>query len=199
MKHTHWLSEDTLKEICFENAMFYLQNKKICNLEDIEQIANIIYQSECEKYERSLKIEKLLDYDDEIIEIVELNDEELIDITVTNDSLFYANGILTKNSLGTVMTADVMIGIIRSEELDELGQCIFKCLKTRFSDLTNHRSVIGIEEAKMKLTNVDAPGFVAQTSPKHQPQAKQNSFESKFGGVDAPRRSERTGMGEIQV
>jgi replicative DNA helicase len=101
-------------------------------------------------------------------------------------------------SLGTVMTADTMIAIIRSEELDQMGQCIFKCLKTRFSDLTNHRAVIGIEEAKMKLTNVDAPGFVTQTTSKHNQQAApaSNSFEEKFGGVNAPRR---TGTGGISV
>lgn len=105
------------------------------------------------------------------------------------------------DSMGLIMTADTMIAIIRSEELDELGQCIFKCLKTRFSDLTNHRSIIGIEEAKMKLTNIDSPGFVAQTSQKHNPQATHatSEMDSKFGGVNPPRRNERAGTGGIQV
>lgn len=102
-------------------------------------------------------------------------------------------------SLGLAMTADTMIAIIRSDELNQMGQCIFKCLKTRFSDQTNHRAIIGIEEAKMKLTNVDAPGFITQTSSTHNQSAPiESTFDSKFGGI-APRRNERSGIGGIIV
>lgn len=100
-------------------------------------------------------------------------------------------------SLGTVMTADVMIGIIRSEELDGMNQCILKCLKTRFSDMTNHRAAVGIDQSKMKLSNVEASGYIAQTSPVHNPQQVRpsNEMDVKFGG----RPVNRQGSGGIII
>ena len=54
-------------------------------------------------------------------------------------------------SLGIVMTADVMIAIIRSDELDQMGNVLLKCLKTRFSSLTNHKSLVGVNWNRMKV------------------------------------------------
>lgn len=59
-------------------------------------------------------------------------------------------------SLGIVMTADLLVGITRNEELDNLKQVLFKILKTRFSDLTNYRFVSGIDLPRMKLFDVDS-------------------------------------------
>lgn len=50
----------------------------------------------------------MIEYNDEIVEIVEMNEQECIDIEVSKDHLFYANNILTKNSSGVVATVDFM-------------------------------------------------------------------------------------------
>ena len=58
-------------------------------------------------------------------------------------------------SMGLGHTADVIIGIIRNEELDAEGKIILKCLKTRFSDKTNFRFMVNVVFGKMKLFNID--------------------------------------------
>ena len=68
----------------------------------------------------------------------------------------------TSESMGIPMTVDALIAIIRSEELDQLNQMLFKCLKTRYSDFTNYRFVSGMEMSKMSLYNVDDQGGVSQ-------------------------------------
>lgn len=50
----------------------------------------------------------MIEYNDEIVEIVEMNEQECIDIEVSKDHLFYANNILTKNSSGVIATVDFM-------------------------------------------------------------------------------------------
>jgi hypothetical protein len=54
--------------------------------------------------------------------------------------------------MGLPSTVDSMFAIIRTEELDEQDQVMFKVLKTRFSDRTNHRFVCGINLNQMRLT-----------------------------------------------
>lgn len=59
-------------------------------------------------------------------------------------------------SMGPSHTADFMLAIINTEELDERGQFMFKQLKNRWGDLGRHRRfVVGINKAKMKLINID--------------------------------------------
>jgi hypothetical protein len=54
------------------------------------------------------------------------------------------------------MTADLMFGIIRTPELDEMNQLILKQLKNRFGDPNYYkRFVVGIDKSRMKLYNVD--------------------------------------------
>jgi hypothetical protein len=78
---------------------------------------------------------------DKIIEIVELDERETIDIEVSGNHLFLANGILTHNSnsdvgledtsesFGLPATADFMFALISTEELESLGQLMVKQLK----------------------------------------------------------------------
>ena len=55
-------------------------------------------------------------------------------------------------SIATVMTADLVFSIIRTEELDDLGQTMIKILKNRYSDIAaNRKFVVGIDRSKMKL------------------------------------------------
>ena len=61
-------------------------------------------------------------------------------------------------SHGLSMSADLLVAIIRTEELDELNQMLFQQLKNRYSDVTTFkRFVVGIDRPKMRIYNVDQP------------------------------------------
>lgn len=71
------------------------------------------------------------------------------------------------DSSGIVMTADLMLAMIRTEELDAANQVMFKQLKNRFTDMTSKiRFTVGINRSKMKLYDNDTP---IQTSSGGQP------------------------------
>jgi len=58
----------------------------------------------------------------------------------------------TSESFGLPATADLMVALISTEELEELGQIMVKQLKNRYNDPTIHkRFVVGIDRAKMRL------------------------------------------------
>ena len=58
----------------------------------------------------------------------------------------------TSESFGLPATADLMIALISSDELEELGQIMVKQLKNRYNDPTyNKRFVVGIDRPKMRL------------------------------------------------
>ena len=62
----------------------------------------------------------------------------------------------TSESFGLPATADIMLGMIRTEELDQLGQVMFKQIKNRDNDVSvNKRFVVGIDRAKMRLFDVE--------------------------------------------
>ena len=62
----------------------------------------------------------------------------------------------TSESFGLSATADLMFALISNEELEELNQIAVKQLKNRYNDPTvNKRFVIGIDRAKMKLSDVE--------------------------------------------
>lgn len=71
-------------------------------------------------------------FNDEIVSIEILNEEEMIDIEVSDDHLFYGDGILVSNSIGIPGVCDFMLAGMRNEETDSIGQIIFKQLKNRF-------------------------------------------------------------------
>lgn len=94
-------------------------------------------------------------------------------------------------SMGIAMTADLLVGLTRNDELDALHQLLMKVLKTRFSDLTNHRFVCGIDLSRMKLYNLEEQSSVQQTSyvpPQDKvafakPQAPTNNQKNRFSKI----------------
>ena len=92
----------------------------------------------------------------------------------------------TSESFGLPATADLMIALISSDELEQLGQIMVKQLKNRYNDPTyNKRFVVGIDRPKMRLydceqeaqddildTNVDT-----HTSPSQDSKAKFNDWK----------------------
>ena len=103
-----------------------------------------------------------------ILKIEELDEREMIDIEVSGNHLFYANDILTHNSssdveitdtsesFGLPATADFLVALISTEELEGLNQIMIKQLKNRYGDKSiNKRFVVGIDRAKMRLYDVE--------------------------------------------
>jgi replicative DNA helicase len=59
-------------------------------------------------------------------------------------------------SWGLPQTCDLMLALIATEELDEMGQLLIKQLKNRYNSLVaNRRFVIGIDRSLMRLFNVE--------------------------------------------
>lgn len=62
----------------------------------------------------------------------------------------------TSESFGLPATADLMLGVMETEELAELGQYLFKQLKNRYADKNKcKRFVVGVHKSKMRLYDVD--------------------------------------------
>jgi hypothetical protein len=135
-----------------------------------------------------------------IVSIKKLGNRKTRDISITGNRLFWANGILTHNSgqdnsdvelsntsesMGTAFTADFIMAMISTDELDEMGQVLFKQLKSRYGDKTkNAKFVVGLDRAKMKFFNVEASaqnGIAKQAINSPQVQVQEKVF-SKFEG-----------------
>lgn len=90
----------------------------------------------------------------------------------------------TSESFGLPATADFMIALITTEDLEQLNQIMVKQLKNRYNDPTvNKRFVLGIERAKMRLYNVeqDAQKDISDSGQ------KPVFDKSKFGTVNSER------------
>ena len=85
-----------------------------------------------EQEEKNQISDKSIDYNDEIVSIEFVGDRETVDITVTGDSLFFCNGILTKNSIGLAATADLIASLWQSDEDREIGVISIGMQKNRF-------------------------------------------------------------------
>lgn len=67
----------------------------------------------------------------------------------------------TSESAGLPMTVDFLFAMIRTEELDELGQIMIKQLKSRYNNVNYHRKfVVGIDIDKFKLFDVESSAQV---------------------------------------
>lgn len=180
---------------CSNQAQIIIDNPNIFknwnNITDVELLTGILYNLKEEKEEHSVVTDTYIDYNDEIVSIEECNEMELMDITVSGDNLFYINDIVTKNSHGISMTADLMFGFISTPELEQLGHLRVKQLKNRFGNLFAPNSfLIGAHRAKMTLFDVDMPmaGSSAPTANIYAPPIKKadpDAPETLFSGKPA--------------
>lgn len=91
----------------------------------------------------------------------------------------------TSESFGLPMTADLMLAMVTNDELQSLGQILFKQLKNRYSDtIKNKRFVVGIDYAKMRLFNLEAAAqrALVDTSPAQSngPKKKNQNQQDRF-------------------
>lgn len=116
----------------------------------------------------TLESYETIEFNDEIMCIEEVGYEELYDIEVDGNHLFYANRILTHNSavnnlesdnaavsdsIGTVQTADFICFLLQTEEMKERKEVIFKITKNRFNGRTDYFTM-SIDYEKMRFTDV---------------------------------------------
>ena len=95
----------------------------------------------------------------------------------------------TSESMGITHTADCILGLVTSEELDDLGQLMIKQLKNRWGDLSYYRKfLVGVDRAKMKIYNLEesAQNNISQGgAPKQRddgPAFDKGDFGSRMGG-----------------
>ena len=104
-------------------------------------------------YNKIYETVKDFDFNDEIIEIEEMKDDcELIDIEVSGNNLFYANDILTKNSLGVPATADFMaiLGIDQDALVYE-SELHYKIVKNRMGGRVGEMNKLYYDARSLKL------------------------------------------------
>jgi hypothetical protein len=87
------------------------------------------------------------------------NDVPVISATQTNKSSWGSSDIEmsdTSESGGLPMTVDLLVGGMRTEELDARGQILWKHLKSRYNDTNYYRRfVTGIDLPHFRLYDVD--------------------------------------------
>ena len=90
----------------------------------------------------------------------------------------------TSESFGLPHTADLMIALITTEELEKNGQIMVKQLKNRYNSKgANKKFIVGLNYAKMKFYDID----IAQSKSLHDSQIEEdeeNSFGAGFGKRD---------------
>mgnify|MGYP000196803120 FL=1 len=92
-------------------------------------------------------------FDDFILEIEEIGEEDdMVDIEVSDDHLFYANDILTKNSLGIPATADFMM--IFGEDKDSMiyqNELHYKIIKNRLGGMVGTVDKLYVDKKSLKM------------------------------------------------
>ena len=91
----------------------------------------------------------------------------------------------TSESFGLPATADLMLALISTEDLEQMGQIMVKQLKNRYNDPTiNKRFVIGIDRAKMRLFDVEqsAQQDILDSGQEEEYTYKEESKKEKFAG-----------------
>ena len=89
----------------------------------------------------------------------------------------------TSESIGLPQTCDLMLALISTEELEELGQIMIKQLKNRYNDPSYYKKfVVGIDRNKMRIFDVENSaqvGLVTPT-PSYTPKEKKDTSGFKF-------------------
>jgi len=147
-----------LEEHCLIKAQELITKRMVSEHTDLFELTDMLIALEIEKVEKNTKSDRQLQFNDPIILIEDIGDVETTDISTSGDNLFYCNGILTKNSFGLPATADLMIALISTEQLESMNQLMVKQLKNRYNDANlNKRFTIGIDRSKMRLYDIADP------------------------------------------
>jgi len=112
----------------------------------------------------------------------------------------------TSESMGITHTADCILGLITTEELDSLGQLMLKQLKNRWGDLSKYRRfVVGIDRSKMQIYDLEDSAqrgitqgqSVANTAPRPSVSFTDDSPVFDKGAIGKTSKKSLYGVGEI--
>lgn len=151
----------------------------------LEDITNYLYNEQICKDEREAYIDsKLIDFCDEIVSIEEMDNRELIDIQVSGDNLFYANDILTKNSIGLPQSLDWFIAVTTNEVLMENNQQLIHLLKTRWGAKQSVKpQLVSIDWSKMRYSDVGSTKEV-QNAVGNRPEPTKKTKKRETKAID---------------
>jgi replicative DNA helicase len=86
-------------------------------------------------------------------------DVAIVSATQSNKSGYNSTDLDATNvaeSIGLLHTLDLLLGIIGTEELENMNQIMIKQIKNRYNDVSyNRRFVLGIDRPRMRLYNVE--------------------------------------------
>jgi hypothetical protein len=157
MDFLKYKTEEELSILAFEHASRLYDHREAIGIdvESVGSLADLIYSLMVDKAKHEAVTDTMIEYNDEIVSIEMVGEEETMDISVSKDSLFYANNILTKNSFGLPMSLDLFIGLITNDELMEMGRQMAVLLKTRFGNKSKAKShLIKVDFDKMRYSDV---------------------------------------------
>ena len=113
---------------------------------------------------------RLSDTEDEIVSIDYIGEQETLDINVSGNHLFYANGILTHNSavdelefdhshisggISKINTADNVFGIFTSRAMREKGRYQLQMMKTRNSAGVGKKIELKYDVETMRISDLE--------------------------------------------
>jgi len=82
----------------------------------------------------------------------------------------------TSESFGLPATADFMLALINTEEIQRLGQLLMKQLKNRYGDVTkNQKFAVGIDRGKMRLYDIGTAALDIEAEPEPEEEFKEYS------------------------
>lgn len=94
----------------------------------------------------------------------------------------------TSDAINITHTTDYMIAMITSEELEQLGQIMFKQLKNRYGDPTKYRRfVVGIDRSRMRFYDVEQEAQEELIQDESSVNDRSVMDNSKFGEEDSER------------
>lgn len=130
---------------------------------------------------------------DEILEIEYIGEKETMDIEVSGNRLFYANGILTHNSgytetiagmenmaggMSKAHTADLIMHIHNTPQLRERGELEFQFIKTRNSGGVGSTVTMSYDTETLRIVDMPASGSGNTISSSSSPSDEKNNVKN---------------------
>lgn len=105
----------------------------------------------------------------------------------------------TSESFGLPATADFMIALSTTEELEQMGQILVKQLKNRYNDVsTLKRFVLGIDRSKMKLFDLEDSAQAELVNTDLKTDDSSVFDKSKFGNSMKAERKDKSGFDDFK-
>lgn len=105
----------------------------------------------------------------------------------------------TSESFGLPATADFMIALSTTEELEQMGQILVKQLKNRYNDVsTLKRFVLGIDRSKMKLFDLEDSAQAELVNTDLKTEDSSVFDKSKFGNSMKAERKDKSGFDDFK-